>query len=77
MPAKPDMSRGYVWALYDSYDIFKADPDGSNIVRLTDTPGYDAEAVFSPKGDKIVFTSVRSGDLELYLMNPTAPWWSR
>jgi Tol biopolymer transport system component len=39
-------------------------------VRLTDTPGYDAEAVYSPRGDRIVFTSVRSGDLELYLMNP-------
>ena len=45
-PPKPDMSRGYVWALYESYDIFKADPDGSNLVRLTDAPGYDAEAVY-------------------------------
>lgn len=69
-PPKPDMSRGYVWPLYDTYDIFKADPDGSNLVRLTDTPGYDAEAVYSPQGDKILFTSVRSGDLELYTMNP-------
>lgn len=69
-PPKPDMSRGYVWPLYDTYDIFKADADGSNLVRLTDTPGYDAEAVYSPLGDKIIFTSVRSGDLELYLMNP-------
>jgi Tol biopolymer transport system component len=69
-PPKPDMSRGYVWPLYDTYDIFKADSDGSNLVRLTDTPGYDAEAVYSPQGDKILFTSVRSGDLELYTMNP-------
>ncbi len=69
-PPKPDMSRGYVWALYKSYDIFKADPDGSNLVRLTDTPGYDAEGVYSPRGDKIIFTSVRTGDLELFLMDP-------
>ncbi|MBK7142304.1 MAG: PD40 domain-containing protein [bacterium] len=69
-PPKPDMSRGYVWALYKAYDIFKADPDGSNPVQLTTTDGYDAEAVYSPKGDKILFTSVRTGDLELYLMNP-------
>ncbi len=54
-----DMSQGYVWALYNSYDIFSADPDGGNIVRLTDAPGYDAEAVYSPRGDKIVFTSDR------------------
>ncbi len=69
-PPKPDMSQGYVWALYKSYDIFKADPDGSNLVRLTDAPGYDAEGVYSPKGDKIIFTSVRTGDLELFTMNP-------
>ncbi|KAA3630747.1 MAG: hypothetical protein DWP97_14605 [Calditrichaeota bacterium] len=69
-PPKPDMSRGYVWPLYDTYDIFKADPDGSNLVRLTEADGYDAEAVYSPKGDKIIFTSVRTGDLELFIMNP-------
>jgi Tol biopolymer transport system component len=69
-PPKPDYSHGYVWPLYPAYDIFKAGPEGQNPVRLTDTDGYDAEAVFSPRGDKIVFTSVRSGDLELYLMNP-------
>lgn len=69
-PPKPDMSRGYVWSLYKAFDIFKADPDGANVVRLTETDGYDAEAVYSPKGDKIIFTSVRTGDLELFLMNP-------
>ncbi|MBI5267264.1 MAG: PD40 domain-containing protein [candidate division Zixibacteria bacterium] len=69
-PPKPDMSRGYVWALYPTYDIFKADPDGSNIVRLTSTDGYDAEAVYSFDGKKIIFTSVRTGDLELFTMDP-------
>jgi len=69
-PPKPDMSHGYTWALYHSFDIFKADPDGSNIVRLTETDGYDAEGVFSPQGDKILFTSVRDGDLDLYTMDP-------
>ena len=69
-PPKPDYSRGYVWPLYQDYDIFRADPEGGNPVRLTDTPGYDAEAVYSPQGDKIVFTSARTGDLELFLMNP-------
>jgi TolB protein len=69
-PPKPDMSQGYVWALYDSYDIFRADPEGRNPVRLTDTPGYDAEGVYSPLGDKILFTSVRSGDLDLFMMSP-------
>jgi len=69
-PPKPDYSRGYVWPLYEGYDIFRAGPEGATPLRLTDTDGYDAEGVYSPQGDRIVFTSVRSGDLELYLMNP-------
>ncbi|MEE8321018.1 MAG: hypothetical protein V3R68_04155 [Gammaproteobacteria bacterium] len=69
-PPRPDHSRGYVWPLYKDYDIFKADPEGGNLIRLTDTEGYDAEAVFSPSGKRIVFTSLRTGDLELFLMNP-------
>jgi Tol biopolymer transport system component len=69
-PPKPDMSRGYVWSLYKSYDIFKANPDGSNVTQLTTTDGYDAEAVYSFDGKKILFTSVRTGDLELFTMDP-------
>ncbi|HLL55201.1 MAG TPA: M28 family peptidase [Myxococcaceae bacterium] len=68
-PPRPDMSQGYVWALYDSYDIFRANADGSNLRRLTETPGYDAEATVCPKDGSIVFTSVRDGDLELYRMD--------
>jgi Tol biopolymer transport system component len=68
-PPPPDRSQGYVWSLYPGYDIFLARRDGTIIDRLTSTPGYDAEATVSPTGDKIVFTSVRSGDLELYSMN--------
>jgi Tol biopolymer transport system component len=59
----------YVWPVYDTFDIFVADLEGNITARLTDEPGYDAEATVSPKGDKIVFTSDRSGDLELYTMN--------
>ncbi len=68
-PAPPDQSQGYVWKLYDGFDIFTADPDGGNITRLTETPGYDAEATISVDGSKIIFTSVRDGDLDLYTMN--------
>lgn len=59
----------YVWPVYESFDIFIADLKGNIIAQLTNEPGYDAEATVSPKGDKIVFTSMRSGDLELYTMN--------
>ena len=67
-PAPPDMSQGYVWGLYD-FDIFTADPDGSNIRQLTSHPGYDAEATMSPDGKTIVFTSTRDGDLDIYAMD--------
>ena len=59
----------YVWPIYPDFDIFVADMNGTIINQLTDDAGYDAEATVSPKGDKIVFTSLRSGDLELYTMN--------
>jgi len=65
----PDRSKGYVWKLFDEFDIFMADADGSNVVQLTNSSKYDAEATISPKGDKIVFTSTRDGDPELYVMD--------
>ena len=68
-PPRPDFSQGYTWAVSPEYDIFTARPDGSNLRRMTSTPGYDAEATISPRGDRIVFTSIRNGDLDLYSMN--------
>jgi hypothetical protein len=68
-PPKPDHSQGYVWALHDTYDIFRANADGSNIRQLTNSPGYDAEGTVCKKDGSIVFTSVRDGDIELYRMN--------
>lgn len=69
-PPVPDFSLGYVWAIYPTYDIFVANADGSNLRQLTTEDGYDAEATFSPRGDRIVFTSTRDGDLDLYSMAP-------
>jgi len=69
-PPEPKRDGGkYVWPIYNTFDIFVADPFGKIIKQLTDHDGYDAEATVSPKGDLIVFTSDRSGDLELYTMD--------
>ncbi len=68
-PEVPTVEGTYLWPVYDSYDIYVADLNGNIVKQLTDSPGYDAEATISPTGDKIVFTSDRSGDLELWTMN--------
>jgi len=68
-PPRPDYSKGYVWPMYAGFDIVTARSDGSEVRRLTDTPGYDAEATVSPDGRTILFTSVRDGDLEIYSMD--------
>ncbi len=68
-PPPPDYSRGYVWQVSPEYDIFVVRRDGSHLRQLTTTPRYDAEATISPLGDRIVFTSLRNGDLDLYSMN--------
>lgn len=69
-PAEPKYQHGkYLWPLYPEFEIVIANLDGIVTKRLTDNNYYDAEAVVSPKGDKILFTSDRSGDLELYTMN--------
>ena len=89
-PPRPDPSKGYVWPL-DKFDIFTVNRDGSDMRRLTNYDVYTAEAVLSPDGRTIVFTSLKDGDLEIYTMNvdgsnvkrltSTAgydggPWWS-
>lgn len=89
-PPRPDPSAGYVWPL-DRYDIYTVNRDGTGLKRLTNYNEYTAEGVLSPDGKKIVFTSLKDGDLEIYTMNVDGsdvrrltttpgydggPWWS-
>jgi TolB protein len=71
-PPIPDRSKygnKYIWPIYASFDIFIADLEGKNVKQLTNTPGYDAEATLSADGSKMLFTSMRDGDLDLYVTN--------
>src|SRR5207245_1909772 len=61
--------RRYKWDFDPHMDIFEANPDGTDLKRLTDAPGYDAEGSYSPDGKRIVFCSKRDGNLELYIMD--------
>ena len=67
-PTPPDRSKGYVWGIFKDYDIFLATDSGNIEKRLTDTPGYDAEATINWKTGNIVYTSLASGDLDLWTM---------
>ncbi len=68
-PPPPDRSGGYVWPLYD-YDLYTCAPDGGDLRRIVAHPGYDAEGAVAADGRRIVFTSLREGDLDLYLCDP-------
>ena len=89
-PPKPDPSKGYVWGL-DRFDIYTSNRDGTGLRRLTNYNVYTAEGVLSPDGKRIVFTSLKDGDLDIYTMNVDGtdvrrltttpgydggPWWS-
>lgn len=89
-PVRPDPSKGYVWRL-DPFDIYTANRDGTDLRPLTQYGVYTAEGVLSPDGKRIVFTSLKDGDLDIYTMNVDGsdvrrltttpgydggPWWS-
>jgi len=69
VPDRKKYGNKYIWAIYEGFDIFKADLKGKIVKQLTKANEYDAEATISPKGDIILFTSMRDGDLDLYTMD--------
>ena len=69
VPDRKKYGNKYIWPLYDSYDIFMADLNGKIVKQLTHSKGYDAEATISPDGEKMLYTSTKDGDIDLYIMN--------
>jgi len=69
VPDRKKYGNKYIWPLYDSYDIFMADLNGKIVKQLTSSKGYDAEATLSPDGNKMIYTSDKDGDIELYIMD--------
>jgi Tol biopolymer transport system component len=72
---KAGRRRRYTWDFDRHMDIFEANPDGSDLKRLTTADGYDAEGSYSPDGKQIVFASNRTagrdhpGHCELFIMD--------
>jgi Tol biopolymer transport system component len=66
---KPDHSQGYVWPLYPEMDIWRAGPNGEDPKLLFQSEGYDAEATVCPKDGRVIFTSTKDGDIDLYVMD--------
>ena len=58
--------RKYIWPLRD-YEIFRLESD--RVVQLTDYPGYNAETTIHPFAEKVIFTSLRDGDINLFEMD--------
>src|SRR5688572_1810063 len=69
IPDRTKYGNRYIWPLYESYDIFMADLNGKIVKQLTNAKGYDAEATLSPDGEKMLYTSDKDGDIDLYIMN--------
>jgi Tol biopolymer transport system component len=69
--AETGKRRRYQWDFDPHMDIFEANPDGTELKRLTGGKGYNAEGSYSPDGKQIVFCSNRDGeeDLQLYIMD--------
>lgn len=63
-PPPPDRSQGYVWPLLP-YRLYVANADGSNREAITEDDAYNAEGSFHPKGDRILFTTTRWGNIDL------------
>jgi len=66
-PPPPDRSQGYVWPLYDSFELVWQAGPGAAPEPFLESPGYDAEATVCMVDGRVLFTSVRGGDLDLYV----------
>jgi TolB protein len=69
-PPAADRSKGYVWAVYPTYKIYLATDEGKILKTLAGAPGYNAEGTVNFKSGRIVYTSMASGDLDLWTMKP-------
>jgi TolB protein len=69
-PAWSKLNRiAFVGKTDGNFDIFTMEPDGSRIKRLTSGTGNNEDACWSPDGRYIAFSSSRTGQYHIYIMN--------
>ena len=52
-----------------SYDLWVMDADGQDAIQLTDESTQEFDAVWSPEGDRIVYTVISSASAATWTMN--------
>jgi Tol biopolymer transport system component len=69
-PSGGDRSSSYGRIAFDNFDdVWTIDADGTDLTRLTHSPGPDFDPSWSPDGTQIAFRSERSGEPEIWVMN--------
>jgi tricorn protease-like protein len=69
-PPSPDFSKGYVWPVYEDYDIYLADINTGEIsANLTNNPGYDAEGTIDWNTGWLYYASKQHDDIDVYRYN--------
>lgn len=61
--------KNYKWDLTPFMNIYEGNPDGTDLVPLTEGVAYHAECAYSPDGSRIVYASNEDGSMNLYTMN--------
>jgi len=65
--AQPAISKNHIAFIYAG-DLWVADLDGKNVVRLTADEGAELNPIFSPDGSLIAFTGQYDGNLDVYVV---------